>query len=103
MTRATVNYRRCVVGALLALGLGVAGTDAAASAGAASVAPPASAPGDAGDPVAALGRDARALHSIEPHGDLRDLRPLGAMVADAQVVGLGEATHPPTVRASSSR
>jgi erythromycin esterase len=93
MTRATVSYRRCVVGALLALGLGVAGTDAAASAGAASVAPPASAYGDAGDPVGALGRDAHALRSIEPHGDLRDLRPLGAMVADAQVVGLGEATH----------
>ncbi|QYN38114.1 erythromycin esterase family protein [Pseudonocardia sp. DSM 110487] len=81
------------MGALLALGLGVAGTGAAASAVAASAAPPASAPADADDPVAALGRDAHALRSIEPHGDLRDLRPLGAMVADAQVVGLGEATH----------
>ena len=95
MTRATVSYRRCVVGALLALTLGAAGTNAAASASAASasVAQPASAHGDAGDPVAELGRDAHALRSTEPYGDLRDLRPLGAMVADAAVVGLGEATH----------
>jgi erythromycin esterase len=88
MTRATVSYRRCVVGALLALTLCAAGTNAAAS-----VAQPDSAHGDAGDPVAALAHDAHALGSTEPYGDLRDLRPLGAMVADAEVVGLGEATH----------
>jgi erythromycin esterase len=84
-----------VVGALLALTLGAAGTNAASSAGAASatVAQPASAHGDAGGLVAALGRAAHALRSTEPHGDLRDLRPFGAMVADAEVVGLGEATH----------
>jgi erythromycin esterase len=88
MTRATVSYRRCVVGALLALALCAAGTNAAAS-----VAQPASAHGDADDPVAALAHDALALHSTEPYGDLRDLHPLGAMVADATVMGLGEATH----------
>jgi erythromycin esterase len=93
MTRATVSYRRCVVGALLALTLSVAGTNAAATVGAASASQTASAHGDAGDPVAELGRDAHALRSTEPYGDLRDLRPLGAMVADAAVVGLGEATH----------
>jgi erythromycin esterase len=93
MTRATSSYRRCVVGALLALALSAAGTNAAAAAGAASVAQPVAAHGDAGDPVAALGRDAHALRSTDPDGDLRDLRPLGAMVADAEVVGLGEATH----------
>lgn len=93
MTRATVSYRRCVVGALLALALSAAGTNAAAAACAASEAQPASVHGDAGDPVAALGRDAHALHRTEPHGDLRDLRPFGAMIKEAKVVGLGEATH----------
>ncbi|WP_281900362.1 erythromycin esterase family protein [Phytohabitans aurantiacus] len=57
------------------------------------VAQPVAAHGHTDDPVAALGRDARPLRSMEPHGDLRDLRPLGGMVGDATVVGLGEATH----------
>jgi erythromycin esterase len=58
-----------------------------------AVAQPVAAHGHTNGPVAALGRDARPLHSTEPHGDPRDLRPLGAMVGDATVVGLGEATH----------
>ncbi|MFI1800479.1 erythromycin esterase family protein [Streptomyces sp. NPDC020379] len=44
-------------------------------------------------PVAALTRAARPLRTTDPTGDLRDLRPLGAMVGDATVVGMGEATH----------
>ncbi|MEU4211813.1 erythromycin esterase family protein [Streptomyces sp. NPDC026206] len=45
------------------------------------------------EPVASLARDAHPLRTTEPDGDLRDLRPLGRMVGDASVVGLGEATH----------
>ncbi|MFI1180485.1 erythromycin esterase family protein [Streptomyces sp. NPDC020799] len=45
------------------------------------------------EPVDALARAARPLRTTDPTGDLRDLRPLGAMVGDATVVGLGEATH----------
>ncbi|RAY11174.1 erythromycin esterase family protein [Actinomadura craniellae] len=41
----------------------------------------------------ALGANAYELHSTEPTGDLRDLRPLGRMVEGAAVVGVGEATH----------
>lgn len=41
----------------------------------------------------ATAHDARPLHTTEPYGDLSDLRPLGRMVGDAKVVGLGEATH----------
>ncbi|TLQ42858.1 erythromycin esterase family protein [Streptomyces marianii] len=41
----------------------------------------------------ALERVARPLRTTEPSGDLGDLRPLGRMVGDAKVVGLGEATH----------
>ncbi|MFJ8329964.1 erythromycin esterase family protein [Streptomyces sp. NPDC094437] len=36
---------------------------------------------------------AQALRTTDPSGDLADLRPLGRMVGDAKVVGLGEATH----------
>ncbi|MCA1217781.1 erythromycin esterase family protein [Streptomyces sp. 8L] len=36
---------------------------------------------------------AHPLRTTEPDGDLGDLRPLGRMVGDAKVVGLGEATH----------
>ncbi|WP_055565052.1 erythromycin esterase family protein [Streptomyces atriruber] len=45
------------------------------------------------DPVAAIERAAHPLRSTEPHGGTEDLRPLSAMVGDATVVGLGEATH----------
>ncbi|GAA1966592.1 erythromycin esterase family protein [Kitasatospora viridis] len=52
-------------------------------------------PGDqAGqDPVHALARAAHPLRSTEPGSDTADLRPLGAMIGSAAVVGLGEATH----------
>ncbi|QQC88481.1 erythromycin esterase family protein [Streptomyces alfalfae] len=45
------------------------------------------------DPVAAIERAAHPLRSTDPGGSTRDLRPLGDMVGDATVVGLGEATH----------
>ncbi|WP_316528448.1 erythromycin esterase family protein [Kitasatospora brasiliensis] len=43
--------------------------------------------------VRALDKAAHPLRSTEPGGDTADLRALGAMVGDAKVVGLGEATH----------
>lgn len=43
--------------------------------------------------VAALDRAAHPLRSVEPGGDSGDLRALDRMVGDAEVVGLGEATH----------
>ncbi|MFJ8856511.1 erythromycin esterase family protein [Streptomyces sp. NPDC102437] len=46
-----------------------------------------------GSPEAALDRVAHPLRTTEPRGSLADLRPLGRMVGDARVVGLGEATH----------
>ncbi|MFG2498875.1 erythromycin esterase family protein [Streptomyces sp. NPDC048441] len=45
------------------------------------------------DPVPAIERAAHPLRSTAPGGDTRDLRPMGEMVGDAKVVGLGEATH----------
>lgn len=47
----------------------------------------------AADPVPAIERAAHPLRSTGPGGDAGDLRPLGRMVGDASVVGLGEATH----------
>lgn len=43
--------------------------------------------------VRALNRGAYPLLSTEPSGSLADLDPLGRMIGDAPVVGLGEATH----------
>ncbi|MEI5099695.1 erythromycin esterase family protein [Streptomyces sp. PmtG] len=49
---------------------------------------------DAGTgPVRAIERVAHPLRSTAPGGTAKDLRPLGAMVGGATVVGLGEATH----------
>ncbi|GGV47896.1 hypothetical protein GCM10010277_40770 [Streptomyces longisporoflavus] len=45
------------------------------------------------DPVRAIERAAHPLRSTDPGGSAKDLRPLGRMVGDAKVVGLGEATH----------
>ncbi|ADB35954.1 Erythromycin esterase [Kribbella flavida DSM 17836] len=45
------------------------------------------------NPVPALNRAAYPLLSTDPTGPLRDLRPLVRMVGNAQVVGVGEATH----------
>ncbi|GHF59479.1 hypothetical protein GCM10010218_46260 [Streptomyces mashuensis] len=50
-------------------------------------------PGTGDDPVTALAGAAHPLRTADPAGDLDDLRPLGAMVGDATVVGVGEATH----------
>ncbi|MBL1099198.1 erythromycin esterase family protein [Streptomyces coffeae] len=41
----------------------------------------------------ALERAALPLRSTAPSGPTSDLRPLGRMVSDAKIVGLGEATH----------
>ncbi|MFI1968648.1 erythromycin esterase [Streptomyces cinnamoneus] len=54
---------------------------------------PAQAGPRADDPAEALARAASPLRTTEPLGDLGDLRPLGRMVGDASVVGMGEATH----------
>ncbi|MFH9041925.1 erythromycin esterase family protein [Streptomyces sp. NPDC017966] len=43
--------------------------------------------------VDAIERSAHTLRSTDPEGGLRDLSALGRMVKDAEVVGLGEATH----------
>jgi erythromycin esterase len=43
--------------------------------------------------VGALDRAAHPLRTVEPGGDTRDLRPLDRMIAGAEVVGVGEATH----------
>ncbi|ONI67906.1 erythromycin esterase [Kribbella sp. ALI-6-A] len=45
------------------------------------------------NPVPALNRAAYPLLSTKATGQLYDLRPLVRMVGDAQVVGIGEATH----------
>lgn len=50
-------------------------------------------PSAAQSPVPALERGAHPLRTTDPRGNLDDLRPVGRMVKDARVVGLGEATH----------
>ncbi|MDH6711420.1 erythromycin esterase [Kitasatospora sp. MAA19] len=45
------------------------------------------------DPVRALERAAHPLRATEPGGSTADLRALSAMIGNAKVVGLGEATH----------
>ncbi|EST38542.1 hypothetical protein N566_06840 [Streptomycetaceae bacterium MP113-05] len=41
----------------------------------------------------AVERSAHPLRTTDPYGDLDDLRPFGRIVGNAQVVGMGEATH----------
>ena len=60
---------------------------------AAAVVQPAQASPTGDDPVPALNQHAHTLQSTEPDGDLSDLAPLGQMVGDAPVLGLGEGTH----------
>ncbi len=43
--------------------------------------------------VRALNLSAYPLRTTEPFGSLRDLQPLGWMIGEAPVVGMGEATH----------
>ncbi|WP_037857889.1 erythromycin esterase family protein [Streptomyces sp. NRRL S-340] len=45
------------------------------------------------NPVHALEQAAQPLRATEPGGNTADLRALSAMIGDAKVVGLGEATH----------
>ncbi len=68
---------------LISLGTVAAGTPAATAA-------PTLAPSAV---VAALGRSAHPLRTVEPGGPTDDLLPLDRMIGGAQVVGLGEATH----------
>ncbi|MFE5595981.1 erythromycin esterase family protein [Streptomyces sp. NPDC056549] len=65
-------------------------TPPARTASAVPVSPAAPAPSAV---VRSLERAAHPLRSTEPGGPATDLRALGAMVGDAKVVGLGEATH----------
>ncbi|WP_406153891.1 erythromycin esterase family protein [Streptomyces sp. NBC_01023] len=76
---------------LAAAALVLAATMAPATAAYAS--PAKSAPATVPDPVRALDRIGHPLQSAEPGTGTADLRALGAMVGDAKVVGLGEATH----------
>ncbi|MGB8941709.1 MAG: erythromycin esterase family protein [Streptomyces sp.] len=84
MARTARTARRAVPLALVgALGLGALVTPQAA---ARTVPRPA-------NPVPAIERAAHPLRSTDPGGSTKDLRPMGRMVGDASVVGLGEATH----------
>ncbi|MFJ8476355.1 erythromycin esterase family protein [Kitasatospora sp. NPDC094011] len=83
-----VNRNRLVAAALV-----LAATAAPATSASAFASPAASASAAAPDPVRALDRIAHPLLSAEPGTGTADLRALGAMVGDAKVVGLGEATH----------
>nr|BFD87201.1 hypothetical protein StreXyl84_66020 [Streptomyces sp. Xyl84] len=81
---------------LLALTAALATTAVAAPAASAAPAPPfvpGALPASPAGVVRSLERAAHPLRSTEPGGPAADLRSLGAMVTDAKVVGLGEATH----------
>ncbi|MCG6497675.1 erythromycin esterase family protein [Kitasatospora sp. A2-31] len=81
---------------LAALLVPLGATLAVAPAASAATPPAASVSADAAafrSPEAALDRVAHPLRTTEPRGSLADLRAFGAMVGDATVVGVGEATH----------
>ncbi|MFE7113026.1 erythromycin esterase family protein [Streptomyces sp. NPDC057575] len=80
---------------LLAATAGLAATALLApTASAATTTPaPTGTKGRQADALRALGRAAQPLRSTEPGGNTTDLRALDAMIGDAKVVGLGEATH----------
>ncbi|GHH95682.1 erythromycin esterase family protein [Streptomyces capillispiralis] len=50
-------------------------------------------PGTPADPLPALQEAARPLLTVEPTGPYDDLDPLGTTVADARLVGIGQAVH----------
>ncbi|MEU9419046.1 erythromycin esterase family protein [Streptomyces sp. NPDC048272] len=74
---------------LLAATAGLAATALLAPAASAATATK----GGQAEALRALERAARPLRSTEPGGNTTDLRALDAMIGDAKVVGLGEATH----------
>ncbi|GLW04024.1 erythromycin esterase family protein [Streptomyces lavendulae] len=77
---------------LLAATAGLATTALLAPAAAAAPAPTGT-PGQQAEALRALERAAHPLRSTEPGGNTADLRALDAMIGEARVVGLGEATH----------
>ncbi|WP_438295981.1 erythromycin esterase family protein [Streptomyces sp. HUAS TT7] len=84
--------RKRLVAAALALAATLTPSAAAYAAPMAS-APAASASTVVSAPVRALDRIAHPLRSTEPGTGTADLQALGVMVGDAEVVGVGEATH----------
>ncbi|GLX37706.1 hypothetical protein Sros01_37790 [Streptomyces roseochromogenus] len=80
---------------LLAATAGLATTAllAPVAAAAPTTSAPAGMPGQQADALRALERAAHPLRSTEPGGNTADLRALDAMIGEARVVGLGEATH----------
>ncbi|MFH9419264.1 erythromycin esterase family protein [Streptomyces sp. NPDC017529] len=74
---------------LLATATAAVATGALLASGTAQAAPAAAQQ----NPVRALERAAHPLRSTAPGGNTADLRALTAMIGDAEVVGLGEATH----------
>lgn len=77
---------------LLAATAGLATTALLAPAAAAAPAPTGT-NGQQAEALCALERAAHPLRSTEPGGNTTDLRALDAMIGEAKVVGLGEATH----------
>ncbi|MFI8084474.1 erythromycin esterase family protein [Kitasatospora sp. NPDC086009] len=86
-----IGRRGLLAAAAVAIGAVLAPV-AAQAAPATSAAPPVEAAGTSGV-VRALDRAAHPLRSTEPGRGTADLRALEAMIGDAKVVGLGEATH----------
>ncbi|MDT0397387.1 MULTISPECIES: erythromycin esterase family protein [Streptomyces] len=50
-------------------------------------------PGETTDPLPALEMSAHPLRTVEPTGSVEDLRPLGAALGTARLVGIGQAVH----------
>lgn len=89
--RKRIGRRGLLVTAVVAMGAVLA--PVAAQAAPADPADTAGTTGAGRSPLRALEQAAHPLRSTEPGGSTADLRALGAMIGDAQVVGLGEATH----------
>ncbi|MFI1865795.1 erythromycin esterase family protein [Streptomyces jumonjinensis] len=87
--RKRISRRGLLATAVIAMGAVLAPVAAQAAPASAS----AHAAGGKQDPVRALEKAAHPLRSTEPGKKTGDLRALGAMIGDATVVGLGEATH----------